>query len=310
MRDLDSPFHEGERAIQERLGMRERIESIGHRVIRDHMPAQHRELFEKLPLLLLGTLGHDGQPWASVVHGSPGFVRSPDSRSLHVAALPERDDPAFEALRAGAKVGLLGIELETRRRNRANGRIAERSELGFAVSVEQSFGNCPKYIHLREHRPVERTGRQTQQEGPSLSAGARALIARADTCFIASASRHANLSSEPREGVDVSHRGGPPGFVALRDNEETVRLTMPDYVGNNLFNTLGNLVRNPLAGLLFVDFRRGDLLSLRCAAEIDWSGDALASFPGAQRLLHLTVRGGVFFRAALPFSWSDADRPD
>lgn len=304
MDDADSPFHEGERTLQARVGARERVEAVGQRTIRDHMPDEHRELFEKLPMLLVGAVDREGRPWASIVHGAAGFVRSPDPQRLTVAALPHRDDPVHEALQVGAKVGLLAIELETRRRNRMNGRVTARSPEGFTVSVQQSYGNCPKYIHTRRHHRVERAPQRTVQQGPGLSPPARALIERADTCFIASASPRASTSAEPRDGVDVSHRGGRPGFIGIGENAGAVQLSMPDYVGNNLFNTLGNLLRHPFAGLLFVDFDRGDLLSLRCVATVDWDSDELETVPGALRLVHLTVEAGVFFPAALPFRWS------
>src|SRR5258707_9217456 len=133
------PFHAGELALQEATGVRERMAVAGTIAIRDHMPVQHRELFEKLPVIFAGTLDPQGQPWATVLHGSPGFVRTPDSRTLRVGFRPGSCDPAEACLRVGTSVGLLGLEPHTRRRNRANGAIAAADGEGFSVRVTQSF---------------------------------------------------------------------------------------------------------------------------------------------------------------------------
>ncbi|MGH8848225.1 MAG: pyridoxamine 5'-phosphate oxidase family protein, partial [Polaromonas sp.] len=143
-------FHEGERAVQERVGVRERLEQLGPRVIRDFMPDQHREFFGQLPFVIAGTVDGSGQPWASVLAQPPGFIRSPDPQQLVLQAQPLWGDPLQDTLANGAPIGLLGIEPHTRRRNRMNGVVQGVSASGFGVALSQSFGNCPKYIQARE----------------------------------------------------------------------------------------------------------------------------------------------------------------
>jgi predicted pyridoxine 5'-phosphate oxidase superfamily flavin-nucleotide-binding protein len=124
MMDADrnpSPWHRGEREVHRRLGVSEEIEAIGGHNIRPFMPDQHRLFFAQLPFMLVGSVDRTGRPWASLLSGRPGFVQSPDPRLLHVAALPAPGDPLVEALVPGARVGMLGIELPTRRRNRSTG---------------------------------------------------------------------------------------------------------------------------------------------------------------------------------------------
>src|SRR5258706_11183643 len=150
-----SPFHAGELAVQERVGVRERIAEGGARMIRDAMPDQHRELFEKLPMILVGSLDDRRRPWASMVVGRPGFMHAIDSRHLRIAARPLADDPLALNLSADAPLGLLGIEPHTRRRNRMNGTVTQLDDDGFTVSVDQSFGNCPQYIQARDPSWVE-----------------------------------------------------------------------------------------------------------------------------------------------------------
>lgn len=303
-----SPFHAGEQALQARSGMRERIEAHGRAIVRDHMPEQHRELFQKLPTLHLATLDASGQPWATMLCGAPGFVRTPDAHAMHVGARPAADDPASAGLHVGAAVGLLGLEPHTRRRNRMNGVVTADGKDGFDVRVVQSFGNCPKYIQARQPvRRLERHAAAARAEGSQLSDAARALVQRCDTLFIASSSGAAiERAGQAGAGVDVSHRGGRPGFVRWQRSRDGDMLTLPDYQGNFLFNTLGNLLRWPRAGLLFIDWNNGDMLQLAATATLEHDGTALAEHPGAQRLLHLRVQRGWWRPAALPLAWTAA----
>lgn len=295
------PFHEGEVQTQERAGVHGMSERVG-RFVRSSMPDQHRELFERLPYLVIGALDERGRPFASMAVGVPGFIESPSPSSLVVHATLAEDDPVRVGLRAGAPVGLLGIELETRRRNRANGTVS-RAEPGlFAVSVEQSTGNCPQYIQARSIEAAVRRPSETLREGPRLSGRAKAIVAGADTTFIASAS--AELRRDGVHGCDVSHRGGKPGFWRAQTVHGRTRLTMPDFAGNFFFMTLGNVAENPRVGVAFVDFASGDWLSLTGRAEVQWEGSELRAFEGAERLLHVDVDEGVILGGMIPFTWS------
>lgn len=303
------PFHEGEQAVQRLVGMQARMAEIGPRVIRDHLPEQHQRFFKQLPMLLAGMADAQGRPWASVLVGEPGFIRS-SATGLQIAALPLPGDPMADSLQPGADIGLLGIELPTRRRNRANGRVAALQADGFSVAVTQSVGNCPQYIHRREPvaRPAEAAVPATApQPLDRLDAAARALVSRADTLFIAS---HAPATAErPAGGADVSHRGGPAGFVKVEDAHT---LLLPDYSGNQMFMTLGNLMVDDRAGLLFIDFDTGDLLTLTGRAELVWDGPDVAALPGAQRAVRFRLQAGRRLPQAMPMQWrpiAGTDRP-
>jgi predicted pyridoxine 5'-phosphate oxidase superfamily flavin-nucleotide-binding protein len=294
-----SAFHPAELALQERFGRRKMLEGPARRGVRDHLIPQHREFFQQLPFLLVGSIDATGQPWASIVAGRPGFATSPDPLHLHVGVPPQAGDPLARNLFNGAPVGLLGIELPTRRRNRLNGTVTAVDAEGWTVGVVQSFGNCPQYIQSRDFRFVEpgtsadeRTGARNQH----LSAEDQALIATADTFFIASA----NLRKEDGEsyGADVSHRGGRPGFVRIDDGRT---LTVPDFIGNFFFNTIGNLQVNPRAGLLFPDFSTGDVLMLRARTNVIWDAEEVRAFEGAQRLLQFEIDETIRFDGVLPF---------
>ena len=299
----ESPFHAGELAIQTRLGVAAKMDGQGRRAVRDHMPEQHREFFAQLHFLLLGAADDDGQPWATILAGHPGFLGSPDARSLSIGAPLLADDPLKNALAAGSDVGLLGIELPTRRRNRLNGTLSAVSPSGMMLAVGQSFGNCPQYIQTREPRFVAEPFAEPTipaDHATSLSGADHALISAADTFFIATV--NAREDARHAKGADVSHRGGKPGFVQIEGDT----LTMPDFVGNFLFNTMGNLLVEPRAGLLFIDWETGLLLHLAGKAEVIWDGAELRAFAGAERLLRFHVERVVRRPAALPLRFSAA----
>jgi predicted pyridoxine 5'-phosphate oxidase superfamily flavin-nucleotide-binding protein len=297
-------FHEGELQVQSRVGVHERMAGTGAKMIRDFMPEQHREFFRQLPFLIVGSVDARGQPWASVLVNPPGFIDSPDPRLLTVRARPLAADPLAETLAEGASVGLLGIEPHTRRRNRLNGIVGQVTEQGFSVEVRQSFGNCPKYIQARKPEYVSRAaGAPAVHRSERLDPKTQQMIRRADTFFIATAHPLAPGDDARAHGVDVSHRGGKPGFVRVDDDRS---FTVPDFVGNFLFNTLGNIAINPKAGLLFIDFERGDLLYLACDAEIIWDQMQIEAFKGAERLLRFRVREAKRVDASLPLRWGEA----
>lgn len=295
---MQSPWHEGEQRLQAMAGVAERMEVFGRKVIRDHMPDQHRAFFQQLPFLVAGTVDDHGVPWATLVEGVEGFASSPDPKHLIIDSALPADDPATAGISAGAAVGLLGIELHTRRRNRLNGRIADTADARWHVQVEQSFGNCPQYIQMREYRRVQEAA-GPRRDARALTPQAIAMIEQADTFFVASYA----IKQDGQRSVDVSHRGGRPGFVKVMGN----RLLIPDYAGNLHFNTLGNLLVNPQAGLLFVDFTSGDVLQLTGHTELLLDSPLHDDFTGAERLWALDVQQVVCRPAAVSLRWTLGD---
>ena len=239
--------------------------------------------------------------------GRPGFIDTPDERTLRVAAVPVSGDPLRALLAPGIALGLLGIEPQTRRRNRANGHVTTVDEGGFTLRIDQSFGNCPKYIQARTPHfvapPSDAAVTRTAYQRRLLDEPALALVRRADTFFIASSTPRTDIGHRA-DGVDVSHRGGKPGFVHVGADGGATVLTVPDFLGNFMFNTLGNLAAHPYAGLVFIGPDTGDVLQLTGRAEIVWDGPRVQAYAGAQRLVRVTVDEGVWMPALLPLRWS------
>ncbi|MGF1458970.1 MAG: pyridoxamine 5'-phosphate oxidase family protein [Leptolyngbyaceae cyanobacterium] len=297
----ESPFHSGERAIQEKLGARDRMETLGRRMIRDFLPDQHRQFYAQLSYLLVATVDAAGNPWASILVGEPGFISTPSDVTLHIAAQPYFGDPLNDTLAVGSDIGFLGIELHTRRRNRINGIVKAVASEGFEVQVGQTFGNCPKYIQARQFDldTVNPMTAKPLHSFTALGASEQTMIAGADTFFIATA--YQDDTAGAAKGVDVSHRGGKSGFVRIDGNT----LTVPDFTGNCHFNTFGNIELNPRAGLLFVDFDQGDLLYLTGRAEVLWEGHPeVEQYAGAERLFKFHAEQGIRIEDSLPISWA------
>ncbi|WP_417700701.1 pyridoxamine 5'-phosphate oxidase family protein [Pseudophaeobacter sp.] len=295
-----SPFHAGEQALQRANGSRDRIEMFGRRAIRPYLPDQHRAFFAQLPFVAVAAVDSDGRPWASLFPGPPGFVHAPDAYHLDLALHGAAADPVRQALHPGAAIGLLGIEMHSRRRNRLNGRIKSLNAKQLRLRVDQSFGNCPKYIRHRQLSPsrptTDRRTARVSARFTQLDGAVRDQIAAADVFFVASAIKAQD--NPVIQGVDVSHRGGPVGFVTINGNS----LIIPDYRGNNYFNTLGNFLLNPRAGLVFPDFDSGALLQLTGrTALLTQDSPELHGVDDAVGGWRFTLDEGLRLQDALPF---------
>lgn len=288
---MKTKYHEGELAVQQRAGVTEMARRVS-RGIHESIPDAAQEFLAEQEMVVLAAADAEGRIWASLLTGEAGFVGSIDEHTVRIDA-----DPASTAVAAAlahsidrSAVGLLAIDLATRRRMRLNGRI-ERTlyeqgsqNITLIVKAQEVYANCPKYIQARE---ISRETVLSERSAPpsvttELTAAQARWISQADTFFIASAA--------PNAGADASHRGGNPGFVRIVDSHT---LVFPDYSGNTMFNTLGNIAANPHAGLLFVDFETGSTLELTGEAFIDWDAAHRVDVPGAERLVEFRVGSAV-----------------
>ena len=290
-------FHAGEQELQRRIGVADRMQAFASRAIRSFMPQQHRDFFALLPFVVVAAVDEAGAPWITLVAGQPGFLESPDDRTLNLRATFGAEDPVGQALKVGARAGLLGIELPTRRRNRLSAEVRSIRDGVYELGVLQSFGNCPQYIQTRDPHFVDERSVEPAVRFTTLSQAHRRRIASADTFFVGSAVPAGEGVAQVTHGADASHRGGQPGFVKVEGD----LLTVPEYPGNLLFNTMGNFLLYPRAGLCFVDFTTGSLLLLTGTVELMWEPDALTqAFAGAERAWRFRLDHGVEIPGALP----------
>ncbi|MFJ4692187.1 pyridoxamine 5'-phosphate oxidase family protein [Streptomyces sp. NPDC088766] len=279
-------YHAGSRTLQDRLGVRELADHVG-RSVGEGIRLAASAFLELQPQLVLGAADPvNGEVWASVITGTPGFVRATGPRRISVAGGPPPTDPLATALATpDTPVGTIALDPRTRRRMRLNGRLRPTPG-GFAVGADQVFANCPKYLQKRDtYETVSDRLPGPPRRGTGLTPEQAALVAAADTFFLASV----------REGgADASHRGGNPGFVRVVSPGE---LAWRDYPGNSMFLSLGNLVADPRAGLLFLDWTTGRTLQLTGRARTGFGTDG-------ERTVRFTVTRTLDTPAALPLRWS------
>lgn len=294
-------FHTGERQLQQRIGVEDKMTEVGKRYLRPYLLEQHQLFFSLLPMLFIGAEDNAGAIWASVLYGEEGFISSPNPHKLHVEARLDEYDPLYGELEPLAYIGLLGIEFSTKRRNRANGLLLRQSCSSMVIEIEQSFGNCPKYIQAREKYRLGGNLTAAAFSFTFFNADTIERIQQMDTFFIATGSQGKGASiNEPQGGMDISHRGGPKGFVQII-NDST--LVFADYPGNNFFNSFGNLQLDKRAGLLFIDFEQGHHIYLTGTAEVRWSQDGAMVIEGAEREVHFTLQAGKIVFNASPYRW-------
>lgn len=284
-------YHEGEIEVQSRAGVRMMAERIG-RGIRAAMPPIAMDFLSEQTIAAVSSVDAAGDVWASLLTGRPGFLDPLDEQTLHLHAHPAPDDPLSTNLATNPQLGLIAIDFASRSRVRVNG-ITNLQSDGLRMTVEQAYSNCPKYIQARTYQLAPPVEQPAAVYGKGLSASQSAFVTHADTFFIA--------SYHPEGGADASHRGGNPGFIHVVDDS---LLEFPDYSGNKMFNTLGNLTAYPRAGLLFLDFDRGATLQLTGETEVVWDAEHLTDFAGAERLIRFQIKQVIEHPDALPFHFT------
>ena len=273
-----SVWHEGELLIQQRAGVRHQADDLTGMYKRD-VPAGMAGFLTQQQFAVLSAEDANHRVWANLIAGTPGMI---DVRDVNTVALVpsniETKLPVHD-IAADAKVGLLAIDFARRIRVRVNGEALFEPDGSIDIRIAQLYGNCSQYIQKRvlDCQGVSAVNGHVNSSA-ILSESQQQFVSRADTFFLAS--RH------PQHGADASHRGGKPGFVFATS---PTQISFPDYSGNNMFNTLGNIAVNPAVGLLFVNFETGDTLQVSGRASVDWDPARAAQFPNAHRVIDIEV---------------------
>ncbi|CRZ14006.1 pyridoxamine 5'-phosphate oxidase family protein [Mycolicibacterium neworleansense] len=286
-------YHSGELTVQRRMGQEAIATRVG-RMIRTEIPEAAAAFLAEQPMIVLTAADDEGRVWTSLITGPPGFVHADEPRTIVIDARPAPGDPLRDILRSGQQVGMIAIEPQTRRRMRVNG-TAEPSGTGLRIHTDQVYSNCPKYISRRDIVGVRSASEQPElSRGDSLTDRQLDLIATADAFFIGSADAVGN--------ADASHRGGNPGFLQALSPR---LLRWPDYRGNSMFMTLGNIEANPRCGLLVIDWSSGSTLQLTGTAAINWA--EADSSAGTQCAVDFTIDEAVELTHVSPLRWSSGE---
>ncbi|MCH4569771.1 pyridoxamine 5'-phosphate oxidase family protein [Bacillus sp. ES1-5] len=275
-------FHSGERAVHNMLGV-QKIANTASTMIQPIMTKKIMTFLNGRNSFMISSKDEKGRVWSSFLAGKEGIIQAVECDLIKINVGINEGDPLFTNILHNKEVGIIVIDFASRIRIRINGSVVNKfSDGSFEIKTEQVFGNCPKYIQARNFTYNETVVGGTKQFNKqyALNEKQQKLISQADTFIIASSSSEGKL--------DISHRGGMPGFIHIISEQKIV---FPDYSGNMLFNTLGNIIENPNVGLLFFDFANGDTLQLTGKASIIWDVDesSLSRFPGAQRLIQFQL---------------------
>jgi len=285
-------FHEGELLVQDRAGVRREAQRVGQ-MLRPAIRPDARAFLAERQFAIVAAEGEGGRVWASILVGQRGFLAgSDDGTWLDVSALPDPGDPIARAFSLGSSLGLVAIDFAARRRYRVNG-IIQSIGPGFSLDVREAFGNCPKYIHAYTPKPDGPAATASATASTELDDLQRQWIETSETFFLG--------TLHPDAGADASHRGGAAGFIRVTAPR---KLLWGDYTGNRLFQSLGNTAVHPPAGLLFLQPETGSTLQLTGTLEIDWSPEAAATLPGAERVLRFSIEQVVERPGAIPLRWS------
>lgn len=291
---MTSIFHAGELAIQARVGVQAEADRLGKGIGVTIKPAAP-DFLHCQRLAIASTVDRNGRVWASLLTGESGFINAVAAQTVQIEALPIPRDPLRENLLSRDDIGILAIDLANRRRLRLNGKAEMKPDGSIYVHTKQVYFNCPKYIqirHLIDTDTAELRAKPEIQQTATLTTQQQQWTAQADTFFIA--------SFHPTGGADASHRGGYPGFVR---NESDRLLVFPDYAGNNMFNTLGNISAYPQVGLLFINFDKGSTLQLTGKANIIWDAERVTEFVGGDRLVEFHIEQVLEITNASPLRW-------
>lgn len=286
-------FHEGELATQRRAGVLTEAKRLERMLEPTGLSGGAVKFLATQEFVAMAGRGGDGLLWVSPLTGSAGFLRGA-GHTLHIATAPRAGD-ALRDLPAGQPIGMVAVDFAGRRRLRVNGTLVDGDHAGLTVHVDQAYGNCPQYIHRRAvNAPaLAASTAGSDRRAVSLASADRAMIEAADTFFLG--------TTHPTRGSDASHRGGPAGFVRVDSPD---RLWWPDYPGNNMFNSFGNLAVDDEAALLFADFASGTTLQLSGTAEVHWTGSGHNGGDGGVRrrvafAVHRVVASGTSSRRAV-----------
>ncbi len=289
---MNQPFHQGQIEVQEKAGVRDTAIQVGNS-IKTNLPEVGQTFVSQQRMALAGSVDPEGRLWASMLTGEPGFTQALSEQQMLLDAKPVTGDALSLHQDDIGELGLLFIDPQTRRRMVFSGQATIDDQGRWLINGKRVFAQCPKYIQQRQFTEMDNSAKAAVfHQDTILSKAQQATLAQADTLFIA--------THHSQTGIHLSHRGGNPGFIQI-ENEST--LYFPDYSGNTMFLTLGNISAKSNTGLLMVDFETGDLLQLSGKAYLEWDHAKLESFPGAQLLVRFEVERVNDIRGAHPMRW-------
>ena len=299
-----TPYHAGEIAAQNRAGTRGAAAELAV-VMTDalNFSSNHDEYLAALNFSVLTSVDTvNGNVWVTPLFGKDSDLSAVSENEIVIShsCLPVGD--ILNSCPPGTPLSLLAIDLNQRKRLRINGvakSSIDRSETSLIFDIREVSPNCPKYINQREivfdsqgADPINALA--IREERNSLSESDQAFVHAMDTLWIG--------SYAPGVGADTNHRGGKPGFIRVTS---PTTIEWPEYRGNGMFFTSGNLEVNDRAGVTLIDFDTGSLIQMTGCAEVDWQHDG--RYEGVTRVIKYQIENLVRINQATSHRWQRLD---
>ncbi|EAQ64081.1 Oxidoreductase FAD/NAD(P)-binding [Marinomonas sp. MED121] len=296
------PYHQGELAAQDKAGTRGAASELaaGKRSALNFL-ANHDAFLAAQSFAAMSSVDlNTGNVWVTPLFAKAGDLRAVTENEIVISPHSIPDNDVLNTVESGTPFSLLGIDLNRRIRHRINGvalgfednRFEDSSfennsfednddrgnnDRGLHLQVNEYTPNCPKYINRREiildASNAESINRKAKrEERTSLTEDDQGFIQAMDTLWIG--------SYAPDIGADCNHRGGKPGFIRVTS---PTTIEWPEYRGNGMFFTSGNLEVNDRAGVTLVDFETGSMIQMTGRALVDWKHDG--RYEGASRAI-------------------------
>jgi uncharacterized protein len=253
---MNSVYHDGERYIQEQMGVRDKSDSLSSMIYHE-MPVVAAQFLESLNFAVVTFSTSNQELFSSVLFDINSFITILHTKEIVINLEKSSFIPDNILGEKNLNIGLLGLEFENRMRIRVNGKGKIEDNKLFLV-IDEVYSNCPKYINDRKIvGKVDFFNDSILDKYTTLVNECKKIIENSDTFFIAT--NHEN------KGSDISHKGGKKGFLKIIS---PTQLEFDDFPGNNMYNTLGNIYTNPNISILIVDFASNDILHINGHAKI------------------------------------------
>ena len=292
------------------------------------------------PTIALGAIDKQDRIWCTIWGGDIPIAQQVARGVIGIRTQVDASfDPVVEALYGGQSdgevvrdnkmVSALSINLEERDRVKMFGQMMagslnaddsssgsmadhESNKVGrtgnaqLVVQISQSLGNCPKYLNKKAIKSYTSAKPRLISNSPVLSTDAIDHIHSADIFFIA---------SRGPEDMDCNHRGGSPGFIRVIQTQKGTEpsdssnlpaetgsaLVWPEYSGNNLYQTLGNLTYTPRAGIVIPNFTTGTVLYMSGTTEVLIGAAASKVLTKTKLAIRFTITAARFVSDGLSF---------
>ena len=232
---------------------------------------------------VVSSIMDDGQVWVMSIFGKEGDITALLESQILIspASIPKHDVLHSAIQLPGTPLSMLGIDLMKRNHHRINGAttISKCDATGLHFQVWDYSPNCPKYINRREIIPSTTPMNKAaiREEHTILTKSDRDFVQSIDTLWIG--------SYAPNAGANVNYRGGTPGFIRVTSDSS---IEWPEYRGNGMFYTSGNLDVNDRAGVTLVDFDTGSMIQMTSHVAVDWHFNG--EYEGATRLIKFQLK--------------------